>query len=426
MAPSSTRLRTGLIAGGTAVALLLTACGSSDNTTGSSTSVSAAADASAPGTSASEAPATLPAASSSVAAAPGTVEVVITEADGCVATPATVAAGPVTFHVVNKDAAGITEIELVSDQRIRGERENLAPGFDDSFSVKLDGGAYEIFCPGASTPKTPFTVTGAAAAASTDVADLLQQATVDYADYIDIQTAALVEAVAPLAAAIQAGDLAAAQKAYAAARPAYERVEPVAESFGDLDPAIDARAGDVPAAEWTGFHPIEQALFAKKTTKGLDKLADKLVTDVKDLQVRATELGANTRKKAGKDRYQPDEVANGAVALLGEVQASKITGEEERYSRIDLLDFAANVEGSMQAFAALKPALDQIDPTVVPGIATRFDALQSLLETYRDPSAIGGYTLYDDLKPADTKKLTDGLLAVIEPLSQVSSKIATA
>ena len=65
--------------------------------------------------------------------------------------------------------------------------------------------------------------------------------------------------------------------------------------------------------------------------------------------------------------------------------ASKITGEEEAYSRIDLLDFEANVEGSLQAFATLKPALDQIDPTLVPQIATAFDALTAVLDTYRDP-----------------------------------------
>jgi len=351
---------------------------------------------------------------------------VISEAHGCVATPNSVPAGAITFHVVNQDAAGVTEVELVSDERIRGERENLAPGFEDTFSVKLTGGAYEVYCPGASTERVPFTVTGEAAQTSTDVADLLQQATVDYADYVDLQTGLLVEAVKPLVAAIKAGDLAAAQTAYARARKPYERVEPVAESFGDLDPAIDARAGDVPESEWTGFHPIEQALFAKKTTKGLDELADKLQTDVEDLQKRAQELGANTRNNAAKDRYQPDEVANGAVALLGEVQASKITGEEERYSHIDLLDFAANVEGSQQAFAALKPALDQIDPTVVPTIDGKFAALTTLLDGYQDPAELGGYVLYVDLKPADTKKLTDGLLAVIEPLSDVSAKIANA
>ena len=37
----------------------------------------------------------------------------------------------------------------------------------------------------------------------------------------------------------------------------------MAESFGDLDPAIDAREGDVPADEWTGFHPLEQALWVE-------------------------------------------------------------------------------------------------------------------------------------------------------------------
>ena len=44
----------------------------------------------------------------------------------------------------------------------------------------------------------------------------------------------------------------------------YERVEPVAESFGDLDPRIDARANDVPKSKWTGFHPIERRLWVQK------------------------------------------------------------------------------------------------------------------------------------------------------------------
>ena len=82
--------------------------------------------------------------------APGEVTVTVTEADGCVATPDTVPAGQVTFVITNVDALGVTEVELVSDQRIVGERENLAPGFDSTFSARLDGGTYEVFCPGAS------------------------------------------------------------------------------------------------------------------------------------------------------------------------------------------------------------------------------------------------------------------------------------
>ncbi len=144
--------------------------------------------------------------------------------------------------------------------------------------------------------------------------------------------------------------------------------------------------------------------------------------DVLNLQAQAKALSQATATGAAGG-YQPFEIANGSATLLDEVLASKITGEEEAYSRIDLLDFEANVEGSLQAFATLKPALDQIDPTLVPQIAAEFDALTAALDAYRDPTALGGWTPYDQLTAADKKTLTDALLAVQEPLSAISAKI---
>ena len=108
------------------------------------------------------------------------------------------------------------------------------------------------------------------------------------------------------------------------------------------------------------------------------------------------------------------------------MQTSKITGEEEAYSHIDLLDFQANVEGSLQAYAALKPALNTIDPALVEDVSTKFDSLTALLDSYRDPAAIGGFTLYADLTDAQIKELADALAVVKEPLATASSKIATA
>ena len=226
-----------------------------------------------------------------------------------------------------------------------------------------------------------------------------------------------------LGAAIKAGAVAAAQAAYIKARPFYERIEPVAESFPDLDPAIDLRAGDVETGTtWTGFHPIEQGLFEKQSTEGLSELADQLIVDIQSLQAEAAKLSAATAAgEAGG--YQAFEIANGSATLLDDVLASKITGEEEAYSRIDLLDFEANVEGSLQAFATLKPALDQIDPTLVPQIAAAFDALTVVLEKYRDANAPSGWTPYDQLTAEDKKALTDALLVVQEPLSAISAKI---
>ena len=395
----------------TAGTLALAGCGSSGSTGSAPASASVSDAAQAGG------------APASGSAAPGQVTVTVTDADGCVTTPNTVSAGQVTFVVNNVDAVGVTEVELVADQRIVGERENLAPGFDSTFSARLDGGSYEIYCPGASTERSTFTVTGQAAAQDEDLSALLEQATKDYATYVDDQITFLLVPVQELAAAIRAGDLAAAQAAYIKARPFYERIEPVAESFPDLDPAIDLRIGDVEqGTTWTGFHPIEQGLFAKQSTDGLSQLADQLVTDVQSLQTQAKQLSDATNAGTGGG-YQAFEIANGAASLLDEVLASKITGEEEAYSRIDLLDFEANVEGSLQAFATLKPALDQIDPTIVPQISAAFDALTTKLNTFRDPNAPGGWTPYDKLTDADKKALVDALLVVQEPLSSVAQKI---
>ena len=77
----------------------------------------------------------------------------------------------------------------------------------------------------------------------------------------------------------------------------------------------------------------------------------------------------------------------------------------------------------MQAFATLKPALDQIDPTLVPQISAAFDALTATLDTYRDPNSASGWVSYDQLTDADKKALTDALLVVQEPLSAISAKI---
>ena len=401
------------------VVAALAAAGCASSTAAGGTS-SAAAASSGSASSAGSAP-------RSAAGGPAAVTITITDAKGCVTDPDTVPAGPVTFTIKNLDSTGVTEVHLVSGDRIRGERENLVPGFTANFSATLDGGAYSVYCPGANPTTTGFTVTGGAAAnpTSDSVAALLTQGTNDYASYVDGQVAYLVAALPALQAAIAKGDLAAAQKAYAAARPFYEKIEPVAESFGDLDPNIDARQGDVPTAQWRGFHRIEQALFVTKSTTAAQPYVAPLLADVGDLQKRAAQLTADTKANNGKG-YQSDEVANGAVDLLGEVQKTKITGEEERYSHIDILDFAANVEGSQQAFAVLTPALDAIDPTLAAPISAKFKALNDLLDQLRDPSALGGVKLYPQVSKAQIKQLSDALLAVQEPLSKISAKIASA
>jgi len=175
---------------------------------------------------------------------------------------------------------------------------------------------------------------------------------------------------------------------------------------------VHARADDVAPSEWAGFHRIEKGLFQDKSLAGLALYGDALVGNVQKLQALTKAL-----------EYQPFELANGAQELLDEVSRTKVTGEEERYSHIDLLDFQSNVEGSEQAFADLKPALQKIDPALTGTIADAFTRLDKLLETYRSTDNPSGFVLYGTLQAADKPKLVAAVKAVQEPLSQVAAKV---
>ena len=348
-----------------------------------------------------------------------TANVTITAAHGCQPDRTQFAAGGITVKVHNADATAVSEVELLSGQRIVGEKENLPPGLSGEFAVTLGAGSYTLYCPGAATEKTTITVTGTSHTGDTSVAALLKTATGNYAKYVSTQVGYLVAAVQKLDTALHGTDLAAAQDAYKQSRPFYEKIEPVAESFtigkDSLDADIDARANDVPAAQWKGFHRIEKGLFADKALTGLAPLGDGLVANVKRLQQLTTGL-----------TYQPTELANGAQELMDEVAGSKITGEEERYSHIDLLDIANNDEGAEQAFAQLQPALEKIDPTLSATIQARFAALDKLVEGYRSTTDASGYVLFTTLTQADKRQLAAAVKAVQEPLSQVASKVANA
>lgn len=250
-----------------------------------------------------------------------------------------------------------------------------------------------------------------AAAPQTKQASPQEEAAVaQYRDYLEENTAELVAKTKPFVAAVVAGNVAEAKDLYPAARIPYERIEPVAGAFGDLDPRIDAREDGVPADEWGGFHRIEKALWEEDSTKGMAPVAKQLQADVEELdeKVKTVELDAV-------------EIAVGANDLLAEVSGSKITGEEERYSHIDLVDFEANVEGSLAAFEAVKPLLDESDADLSGEIEADFRMVFDSLEPYRRAD---GFVLYTELTKADTRELSIKIDTLAEKVSQVPAAIS--
>jgi iron uptake system component EfeO len=331
----------------------------------------------------------------------------ITDA-GCIPHNAAAPAGPITIEGENEGSAGVTEIEVLDGETILGEKENLSDGLSGSFSLTLEEGEYTLRCNGGDQEDGTLKVTGKLA---TETSPEVEKAIADYRSYLEENTAELVARTKPFVAAVVAGNVAEAKALYAAARIPYERIEPVAESFGDLDPRIDARENDVSASEFGGFHRIEKALWEEGTAKGMAPVAEQLQADVEEL-----------RGKVKNVKLQAVQIANGANELLGEVSASKITGEEERYSHIDLVDFKANVEGSEVAFEAVEPLLSKNDPKLAKEIEADFDEARAALVPYETAD---GFVSYEDLTKADTRKLAQTIDTLAEKLSQVPAQIVS-
>ncbi|WP_438494528.1 iron uptake system protein EfeO [Paenibacillus sp. IHBB 3054] len=249
-------------------------------------------------------------------------------------------------------------------------------------------------------------VTTADATATTAAADFTS-AIEQYRTYVIEQCDEFVKQTENFTNAVKAGSLEEAKALYAPARMYYERIEPIAEALGDLDPNIDARENDVDAAEWRGFHKIEQALWQNSTTDGMTEVADRLLKDAQLLRakVETAEIDANL-------------LVTGAVELLNEVSSSKVTGEEERYSHTDLYDFVANVEGAQKIYELLKPELAKKDPELEQTIGERFTALLDELAPFKSGD---GYVSYETLKEDEVRKLSQNLDALAEPLSNMGT-----
>ncbi|MCL1631328.1 Efem/EfeO family lipoprotein [Sporolactobacillus sp. CPB3-1] len=234
---------------------------------------------------------------------------------------------------------------------------------------------------------------------------LMKQAVNDYLKYANEQIDLLVKTTKPFVAAVKAGDVDKAKQLYTKPRIYYERAEPIAESFGDLDPSIDARINDVDdESKWTGFHEIERALWEKNSLKGQEKYADKLLEDVLSLQ-----------QKAKSFELTPKAMVAGSMELLEEAATSKITGEEERYSHTDLVDLQANVDGSQAVYQAAIPALNQGHKDLANQIDKQFQSFDKLMLKYKKSD-----TEYEDY----TKLNKDQIREISNELSKLSKLMA--
>ena len=193
----------------------------------------------------------------------------------------------------------------------------------------------------------------------------------------------------------------------------------MAESFGDLDPEMDAREADLePGQKWTGWHRIEKDLWPERaegytpmTKAERTEYADNLLANTDTLYERTRDM-----------TFTADQIANGAKGLLDEVAKGKVTGEEEYWSRTDLWDFQANVDGARVGFDGLKPLLQARGETeLMDQIQDKFTALPDASWTSARKATASSPTTSST--PNQVKQLSDAVNALAEPVSRLTAAV---
>ncbi|MEJ3404704.1 iron uptake system protein EfeO [Rathayibacter sp. YIM 133350] len=367
------------------------------------------------------------------------VKVAITD-DTCAVTENTTPSGATAFTITNT-GSDVNEFEILASDKLRivGEKENITPGQTVTFTAQLEPGSYFTACKfqqvGSPVGLAAFTVTGTATELSSDAKKLSASAVTNYVSYITSQVGELIPAVQTFTTAYAAGDDATARRLFPTTRAFYERIEPTAEAFGDLDPKLDYREVDAAAEglDWTGFHRIEKDLWPPAAdalnSDGTSALLDWAPSSPEQRRQFADQLVADTNQLAtlvNADDFTVSlaDISNGAIGLLDEVASGKITGEEDWWSGTDLTDFAANVQGADVAYGNVRDiALSKgsAGKKLAGRIDAEFTSLNTLLAQYGSIDA--GFVNYHDVTDAQKKELSDQVNALAEPLSRLTALV---
>ena len=342
--------------------------------------------------------------------------------DACDVGASQAPSGVVQFSVTN-NGSQVTDFYVLGADGLQviSEVENIGPGLTRQLGSQLAPGTYTLACkPGMAGDgiRSTFTVTdsGKGAVVSVDDAAIIADATNNYAAYVRDQTDQLLVDSQKFADAYIAGNDELARRLFPGARMHYERIEPVAESFGDLDPKLDNREADLAKGEqWTGWHRIEKDLwppasgYSPLSAAQRKAVAEQLIADSTTLRDRALKL-----------TYTASQLGNGAKELLDEVATGKITGEEDIWSHTDLWDFQANLDGAKVMYEGMRPVVSKNDPALAKTLDSEFANVQSLLDTHRKGD---GWVYYNELTPTQVKQIAAAVDALAEPLSRLTSVV---
>ena len=338
---------------------------------------------------------------------------VIIHAHACEPNALSVPAGRASFRIINRSDRAV-EWEILDGVLVVEERENIAPGLSQVINANLLPGDYAITCGLLSNPRgtlhvTPTAESDAQAKAKPSMVAFIGPLS-EFRVYLSSQGGALIKAVSALEQAIAAGDLAQAQALYLPAREAYQRLAPAAQRLAELDNAINARADYFESREqdpaFSGFHRLEYGLFEQHTLGDLTPIAQRLLADVTTL-----------KQQLLAQSLPPEQLVSILVRnlnSLADVRAA--SGEEERYSHLDLNGFAANLTVTRKVVDLMRPLLTKSAADLLPGIDSAINAFAAQLD---DLQVDGHYRSYNRVTAAQRQLIADKAKALAAALDGI-------
>jgi iron uptake system component EfeO len=341
-------------------------------------------------------------------------EIVVTiHGHACEPNALSVPAGRASFRIINRSDRAV-EWEILDGVLVLEERENIAPGLSQVINAKLLPGDYAITCGLLSNPRgtlhvTPTAESDAQAKAKPSMVAFIGPLS-EFRVYLSSQASALIKAVTALQQAIDAGDLTQAQALYVPAREAYQRLAAASQRLAELDNAINARADYFEKREqdpaFSGFHRLEYSLFQQRSLEGLAPLAQRLVNDVSSL-----------KQQLLAQSLPPEQLVSIVVRNLNSLADVRATsGEEERYSHIDLNGFAANLDAARKVVDLMRPLLSKSAADLLPSIDTALAAFETQLNGLK---VDGQFSRYDSVTADQRKQIADKAKALAAALDGI-------
>lgn len=299
---------------------------------------------------------------------PGKEDAVVVHilSDRCEPNNLSVPAGRRTFRIVN-DSTRAVEWEILDGVMVVEERENILPGFQQTLSVNLQPGRFDITCGLLSNPRGTLVVTAteASEAARSARPKLVEfvGALAEYRVFLLAHADALLRQIQVLHESVAAGDMASARQAYRKAYTEYALIEPAAGTYADLATRMDGRATYFERREadpaFSGFRRLNAPMLQDRPDAELGRLTEVLMDDARRL-----------RERLASGTLPPDRMASGAARTIAQLAVGSPDGLDAETAQVRS---QAGDQGAYKVFQLLKPFMDKRDPDASRAIAQAFE-----------------------------------------------------